>query len=149
MEGRHKKSRKRCDSDDPQPDPPIFFIDRALGSKTVPTALSNAGFLVEIHDDHFRGDAPDTEWLTEVGKRGWVVLSKDKLIRKRPLERNALINAKVAAFILTSGNLKGEEMGKIFVRARKRMLKFLSTHTRPFIATVTRNGEVKMYCDKF
>jgi len=108
----------------------------------------NAGFKVEIHSDHFRGDAPDTEWLAEVGKRDWVVLTKDVQIRRRHLERNALLNAGVAAFILTSGNLKGEEMGEIFVRARNRMLKFLTKYPRPFIATVTKSGEVKMYCDK-
>ena len=145
MEGRRKKSRKRCAANsDKQPDPPVFFIDRALGNRTVPRILRNAGFLVQIHSNHFAHDAPDIEWLTEAGKRGWVVLSKDKAIRKRRIEREALLNANVAAFILTSGNLTGEEMGKIFVRARSRMLRCLSKYQRPFMAAVTRDGKVKL-----
>jgi hypothetical protein len=66
------------------------------------------------------------------------------MIRKRMIERNALRKARVAAFILTSVNLKGEEMGRIFVEARKRMLRLLSKQRRPFIAAVTRNGKVAL-----
>ena len=115
-----------------------------MGNKIVPKILKDAGFLVEVHSDHFTDNAPDTVWLTKVGKWDWVVLSKDKLIRKHRLEREALLKAKVAAFILTSGKLTGEEMGQVFIRARNRMLKFLSEHPKPFIATVTRNGEVTL-----
>jgi predicted nuclease of predicted toxin-antitoxin system len=146
MEGRQKKSKKRCAANDggKQPDPPVFFIDRALGNKDVPGILRNEGFLVEIHSDHFSHDAPDIEWLAAVGKRDWVVLSKDKKIRTRRLEREALLNANVAAFILTSGRITGEDMGRAFVKAHSLMLKFLSEHQRPFIAAVTRDGEVKL-----
>lgn len=42
---------------------------------------------------------------------GWVVLTKDKQIRRRTLELKALTEAGVAAFVLTAGNLRGEEMG--------------------------------------
>lgn len=127
-----------------QPDQPTFFVDRALGGIKVPTILSDACFTIEIHSDHFPDDSPDAEWLTEVGKRGWVVLSKDKRIRRRPLELNALLKAKVAAFVLTSGNLTGEKMGDIFVRAKSKILKFVTEHPRPFLAAVTRGGRVNM-----
>jgi hypothetical protein len=48
---------------------------------------------VEVHDDHFAPDAPDAVWLRVVGERGWVVLTKDERIRRRPLEREALLTA--------------------------------------------------------
>jgi len=145
MEGRRKKSRKRCAANsDKQPDEPVFFSDEGLGDNIVPGILSRAGFSVEKFIDHFPKGTQDTVWLTEVGKRGWVVLSKDKMIRKRRLEREALLNANVAAFILTSANLTGEEMGRIFVRARSRMLEFLCKYPRPFMAAVTRDGKVKL-----
>jgi PIN domain-containing protein len=59
----------------------------------------------------------DVDWLPFVGQRAWVVVTKDKRIRTRPLERQALINAGVRAFILVSGNLKGTEMAAIFAAA--------------------------------
>ena len=44
------------------------------------------GESVEIHDDHFAPDAKDEVWLVEVGKRGWIVLTKDDRIRYRVTE---------------------------------------------------------------
>lgn len=81
------------------------------------TALRQAGATLHIHDDHFSSDAKDEDWLAEAGQRGWIVLTKDHRIRYRHVERLALMKAGVAAFILTSGDLQGEEMAEIFVKA--------------------------------
>ena len=67
------------------PEPSVFFIDRSLGKKIVAQALRDIGETVEIHDDHFAPDAKDEDWLVEVGKRGWIVLTKDDRIRYEPL----------------------------------------------------------------
>lgn len=68
----------------------VFFIDRSLGRKYVAEALRTAGATVEVHDDHFPQTTPDVDWLAEVGRRGWVVLSKDERIRRNRIEREAL-----------------------------------------------------------
>lgn len=67
------------------PEPSVFFIDRSLGKKIVAQALRDIGETVEIHDDHFAPDAKYEDWLVEVGKRGWIVLTKDDRIRYEPL----------------------------------------------------------------
>jgi prevent-host-death family protein len=72
-----------------------FFVDRQFGRFIVPEALRAAGAKVEAHDDHFAQNTPDVEWLTQVGKRGWVVISKDQNIRRNPLELAAYEAAKV------------------------------------------------------
>lgn len=99
------------------PDACVFFLDRNLGTKQVAEALCRAGAVVEIHNDHFLPDANDEEWLPEVGKRGWIVLTKEDRIRYRTPERTALMKAWVAMFALASGNLRGEEMAQAFVKA--------------------------------
>src|SRR5437899_2965793 len=76
------------------PEPIVFFIDRSRGRKIVAQALRDVGATVEIHDDHFPPDAKDEVWLTEVGRRGWVVLTKDDRIRYRLTERTAFASAK-------------------------------------------------------
>ena len=58
----------------------VFFTDRDLG-KDFPRILREADLTVERHDDHFRSDTPDEEWLTEVGRRGWIAITHDKRIR--------------------------------------------------------------------
>jgi hypothetical protein len=94
-----------------------FFIDRSLGAHDVPDALRAAGVRVEIHDDHFAPDTPDTTWLVEVGARGWIVLTKDSRIRRHPLELQALLGANVAAFMVTATDLTGADMGRLLAAA--------------------------------
>lgn len=127
------------------PDQPTFFLDHSLGTIKVRLALENEGANVEVLADHFDVGAEDIEWLPEVGKRGWVVLTKDKRIRRRTIEINALISSGVSAFVLTAGGLTGEEMGEVFVRAHPAMLRFVKKNPPPFIATVSRKGKVSRY----
>ena len=146
MDARRLRSKKRsgASSSKSQPEPPVFFLDRSLGKTLIATALRQAGALVHIHEDHFPQNAKDEDWLAQVGNNGWVVLTKDRRIRYRELELTALLNAGVGAFILTAGNLKGEEMARIFVKALPAMNKFLTKHDRPFIANLTSSGSVSM-----
>lgn len=145
MAGHRKKSKKQFAGKGKLPDPPIFFLDEGLAGNIVPAILTDAGYLVERLIDHFPKGTHDIVWLTEVGKRGWIVLTKDAKIRRNPLELKALMEANVAAFILTSSRITGPEIGEIFVRAHHRILKFLSENTRPFIAVITRDGVVRKY----
>ena len=123
------------------PEPLVFFVDRALGRKAVPDALRLAGEKVEIHSDHFADDATDADWLSVVGQRGWVVLSKDKRIRYRRNETDSLQAARARAFFLAgSKNLTGAQMGEIFVRALPAMKRLVESTPPPFIAHVYRDG---------
>lgn len=119
-------------------------MDRSLGKEKVADALRAAGAQVEIHDSHFPADARDDDWLRDVGRRGWLVVTKDKHIRRRATELAALRNARVSAFVLTSGNLTGDEMAAAFRRALKRMTRIAAENRPPFIATVSRDGSVSI-----
>lgn len=100
----------------PPPEAPVFFLDRSLGKFIVAEALRGAGAEVRVHDDHFPPGALDETWLAEVGEKGWVVLTQDRKIRYRQIELDALRRARVAAFVFTGANLRGEEVAQVFVR---------------------------------
>ncbi len=106
------------------------------------TALRGAGVQVEIHDDHFPATCDDEVWLPQVGARGWVVVTKDKYIRRRPRERRAIEDGNVAAFVLTASRINGAEMAHAFVTALPRILHIAAKYGRPLIATVSRVGAV-------
>lgn len=120
--------------------PLVFFVDRSLGKHIVAKALRDAGAVVEVHDDHFPQDATDVEWLTASGKKGWIVLSKDKQIRRNPIERKAIANAGVKSFFLTQQGLSGPEMASIFAKALPGMTTRAATRPGPFIYTISRAG---------
>lgn len=144
MGGQKKKSKKRSATSLKPPETVTFFVDASLGGKTVAQALRDAGAAVEVHDDHFAQGTPDAVWLGEVGKREWIVLTKDDRIRYRDLERRTLIAANVRAFVLTARGLRGEENAAIFVRALPRIRTFLQRHPAPFVARIDRSGNLSL-----
>ena len=129
-------------------EPLVFFLDRNLGKHTIADALRQAGVEVQIHDDHFRQETPDEEWLREVGQRSWIVLTKDTQIRYRAHERAALMQAGVRTFVLVAKNLSGREMADVLVKALPAIRRFVANHQPPFIAKVTRSSAVSMVINK-
>jgi len=76
--------------------------------------------VVHVHDDSFPSATPDDVWLREVGRSGWLVLTKDQRIRYREIEKQAVLRAGVGVFVLTGGNMSGKAMASAFVRGRSR-----------------------------
>jgi predicted nuclease of predicted toxin-antitoxin system len=120
-------------------DRPTFYVDRCVG-KRVPQALRAAGAQVEIHDDHFAQNAPDEQWIPDVAGRGWVILTKDKNIRRRAGEREAAVTAQARIITLTSGNMRGEDMANLFVGHLPEMEQLATTHPPPFVAILGPAG---------
>jgi predicted nuclease of predicted toxin-antitoxin system len=120
----------------------VLFVDECLGATDVPNALRAAGIRCELLHDHFPPGTTDAQWLEAVGRRGWVVITKDQRIRRRQTELQALLSANLAAFVLTSGNLTGAAMGAAFVRGYPRMRKMLRDYELPFLATIDAGGRV-------
>jgi hypothetical protein len=121
----------------------VFFIDRSLGKRVIPDRLRETGLTVEVHDDHFAQNAPDEEWLTEVGKRGWYVITRDDRIRYRRLEAEAVRNARVGMFVVVSKNLTGPQAADAIVKAVNRIRRYIRSHRRPFLAKIYRDGRVE------
>jgi predicted nuclease of predicted toxin-antitoxin system len=125
------------------PEPIEIFVDRALGRR-IAAPLIETGARVYLHDDLFDQGVEDRIWLTEVGKRGWIVLTKDQRIRYRAIEREALLNAGVKAFIFMSGNVRFSDMAQIIAKALPSIEKFVRNHKAPFIAGIYKDASVKM-----
>jgi hypothetical protein len=82
-------------------DPLVLFLDESLDSDSIAEALTDAGVKVERLTHHLPRGTRDEEWLSLAGRKGWVVLTRDKRIRYRRLERLALESARVRAFVFT------------------------------------------------
>jgi PIN like domain len=118
-----------------------FFLDICLG-RHVGEALCAANWKVEFHLSHFKQNTPDEEWIPAVGARGWIVLTKDKGIRRKAWEREKVIAANVRMFTLASGEMTGEEMAQVYLHNGPKIGRFLKKYAAPFIASVSRSGIV-------
>jgi predicted nuclease of predicted toxin-antitoxin system len=142
---RKSKKRSASSSTSKPPDQPLtFFVDECLGTEKVPRALVAAGMHVKTLADVFQKGLKDIDWLTALRGEDWIVLTKDKNIRRRPLEAQALIAANLRVFVVTATDLTGDETGDVLVEAVPKIRRFCKKHRPPFIAGVTRMSEVTL-----
>jgi hypothetical protein len=114
----------------------VYFTDRDLG-KQFPARLAAAGLDVRRHADHFAPDTPDTVWLPEVGRRGWIVITHDQRIRYKANELAAVMQHRVA-MLLVVGHAPYPVLAEHFVHTLPRIEAFVAAHKPPYIAKVKR-----------
>ena len=107
--------------------------------------LRKVGVKVEPHWTRFRHDTEDTEWLAVVGEKKWIVLMGDKTIGRRALELEALLEARVKAFVLTRGGLIASEQAKMLIDAMPQMLRMVEETRFPFLAKIYMDGSVAIW----
>lgn len=106
--------------------------------------LSRLGVKHERHLAHFDRGTPDEVWLPKVGREKWALLTADKRIRYNLLEKKALAEHGVKEFVFASGNLSGQEMADALEKALPKMARIASRTKPPFVAAITRSGEVHL-----
>jgi hypothetical protein len=113
------------------------LIDRSLGRKHLAKALKDHGMevhtLASVWGEEGAQALPDEDWLGRAGREGWIVFMKDDRIRRRPTERDALIEAGVRAFCLTNANLRASEQTQRFVSNLPRILRRAEEDSGPYI----------------
>jgi len=82
-------------------------------------------------------------WLKAVAAENWVVLTKDERIRYRPLELKALESARLRAFIVICGNVRGIDTAAILLKAMPRILDVIGKQKGPFICYVYKDSSIK------
>lgn len=121
-----------------------LFVDRDTWSRALDGALREAGIPFVAYRDHFAPNAPDVEWVAEVGRRRWIVVTRDQAIRRRPNELAAVRVAGLHLFALTSGNLSAGETAALVVKAWPRMKDAAAATPPPALWSVTRAGDVRL-----
>lgn len=135
--------KRRSATSSPPPEP-VFFSDENLGRHVFPGRLREAGVTLEVHNDHFPQGTPDTDWLPEIGRRGWILLTIDARLRYNRLEQRAILKHGVAAFVFTGGATHADK-ATAFLKARRRVERLLSRQAPPFIAKIHNSGRVELW----
>lgn len=119
-----------------------LFADRNLGVNVFPAILRAQGITVHVHQDHFPHDAADVDWMPEVARRGWPILSPDIRISRDRLEVEAVMTSGAAVFCLAGGHRTAEEKARNVLRCLPQIASVLARTPRPFIARVYQpNGD--------
>lgn len=123
----------------------VIFIDGSI-PRSVADELKRIGKDAKAKIELFPPDTKDPVWLESVGVNGWLAITRDARIRTRPGERQAITDHRVGCFILTYKNAltKPEIIQMTLDHIEEMEAKFKSTR-RPFIYTVTKEGEFRLY----
>ena len=124
---------------------PVLFLDRNLGKHVIAEALRSAGICVEVHDDHLPIDAPDEDWITLAGRKGWIVLTKDKNIRNRHAQLDSIKKNATRIIVIRAKNATGPEIAQILLKGINRIFRFYSSKDVPLVAAIYRDGRIKPY----
>jgi hypothetical protein len=123
----------------PPAPPPEFFVDRSLGRHIVAGAIRALGYVVysmaDVYPDGEDQRVADAQWIAEADERGWVVLSKDERITRRPDEQAALAASQLRVFALGTQSMTGPEMAARYVANIHRMVQ-RSRKPGPFVDIV-------------
>ncbi|MFI5094642.1 MAG: hypothetical protein WCE50_16165 [Candidatus Acidiferrum sp.] len=150
MAARRSKSKKPSVGKErsPSPSPPddfVLYLDENLcNSRAIQGTLTKSGVRFERHLAHFDRGTLDETWLPLVGSNGWVLLTADKRIRYNFLEKHALEEHAVREFVFTSGNMSGQDMAAALELAIPKMRRLSQKLKPPFVASITRLGEVHL-----
>ena len=112
--------------------------------KPVAQALQVVRKDVEWFEPRYPSWKKDTEWLLDAGANGWIVILRDKKIRTRPGERQAIIDGGAGCFIINQGAdpTKWEYL-KLLALTLDEIIDTDSRTRRPYIFTVSREGDLR------
>ncbi|WP_131770805.1 hypothetical protein [Candidatus Protofrankia californiensis] len=133
---------------DTPPEPPIFFADRDLGAKIVPSRLRHAGFVVVAMQEHYgtekSQEAKDHEWIPEVSALNMVILTNDTAMRFDGLIRKAIVESRARCFALARQDLTGPQMADRFIANIEAIHHITSQRSGPYFFHVHADRIVDM-----
>jgi hypothetical protein len=143
------RSRKRS-SGKPVKNKPLknftLYLDENFDCEEVKAQLSAANIKFRVYSTDFKGGEEDPNILPLVGRRGWAMLTCDSKNRYRELERKSILRHRVRQFVF-SGNLGAATLAGLLVRVYPTMRRFAREHERPFVAMITKSGDIYLRMD--
>ena len=144
-----RRSRKRSSGKQANSKPLknfTLYLDESFDCEEVKTALSSANIKFRIYSEDFKSGEEDPNILPLAGKRGWAMLTCDTKNRYRGLERKSIFRYRVRQFIF-SGNLGGATLAGLLVKVYPKMRTFARENGRPFVAVITKSGDIYLRMD--
>lgn len=89
----------------------------------------------------------DEDVLRVVSGRGYILLGTDKAIRRNRLEREQALASGARQFVFTNNQMSGKEMARALRRAMPKLAQIVAQEPAPFIASVGKNGDVRLVMD--
>lgn len=119
-----------------RPEPaPTFYVDESIFSNALVAELTAAGILFDRVGVTVPFGAADDVWLSHCGRHSYLALTRDQRIRYRALEKQALIDHRVACFTFTHGQATAIQCAARIVALAPKMQAIAASESRPILYT--------------
>lgn len=122
-----------------------FFFDNNL-SPVLVAGLRGLGEDVQHLRDVFPANTKDAVWIPKVAESGWILVTRDKRIRTRPLEAEALVRSGLSAFFFIQRrdpDLWG--WAELVVRRWREMKQLAERERKPFLFAISERGTIDRF----
>lgn len=116
-----------------------FYFDENLGIQLSNGLRAFGEDTCHARDRSFDG-VEDETWLTCIGEQGWFLVTVDRRIRRRPLEKQALLRHKIGAFFLLGKSMSRWQYIEQLVRSWSRIKQIAAGEKTPFAYNVSSRG---------
>lgn len=137
-----KTSSKRSGTSASLPDAPSLFIDRDVWSRRLGAALDLAGVRYIAHRQRFEAESADVAWIAAASREGWIAITRDQHIRRKPNELAAIRASDAVIFVFTSGNLSAEDTAHLLLKALPRIYRDANGARRPALFSIRKDGTI-------
>ena len=98
-----------------------------------------------MRDDHLSSAAPDEDWIALVGRKNWLAITKDRNIRYRTAELDAIRKHLARVIVIRMKNVTGPEVAEVLVKDRCRIVRFAMVTHPSFVAGIYASSTVKAF----
>ncbi|HEX6038795.1 DUF5615 family PIN-like protein [Longimicrobium sp.] len=122
-----------------------FFLDENMPRRLAAALREQLGENATHLYDHFgRTGVLDPEVLRFVGERGWLLVSRDRKIMRRPHERSVIEQMGIGAFFLKDSLDDLCSITRAIVHNWPEMKRYARTRERPFALLLRERGIVRL-----
>jgi len=107
-------------------------------------SIDKSGVPFISHNEKFKPACPDEEWLEVAGKQGWIVLTRDKNIRRKPNELRAFREHGVIGFVLTSGDASAADTAALVIAVYPKLIRKAKATKPPAMFSITLTGTINL-----
>lgn len=124
-----------------------YYLDANLDGPELVQRLRAAGLPCEPHRDHFAPDAEDEAWIPAIASRGWIIVTRDFAIKRRPMERDAWKTANAIVIMVRGERLSAEDMSKLQLAAHAhgRLDNYIVKRRPPMIIYLNPDGQLQTH----
>jgi hypothetical protein len=137
-----KTSSRRSVTSASPPDAPPLFIDRDAWSRRLGVAPEGARVRYVAHHQRFHGESPDVDWIGAASREGWIAISRDQNIHRKPNELAAIRASRAVIFVFTSGNLGAEDTAQLLLKALPNIYRWAKGAKRPALLSIHKNATI-------